>query len=100
RHGPGRRARFGRGRPRVAGHRAGKGWLRSQRLTPGGGEALQVVLGVAEGLADHGEPAEGVAHLELLAHAHAAVELHRLLTDVTAAVAHLDLGGGDKAPAL
>src|SRR5215470_305035 len=52
----------------------------------GGGEALQVMLGVPEGLADHREPAERVADLQLLRHAHAAVELDRFLAHVTTGV--------------
>ena len=55
------------------------------------GEALEMVVGVAELLRDHGQAAEGVADLELLAHAHAAVQLHRLLADVAAASAILIL---------
>src|SRR6266568_9270996 len=74
-------------------HLWGEPYLTRPRLRSG--EALQVVLGVAEGLADHGEPTERVADLELLGHAHAAVQLHRFLAHVAARVGYLDLGRGD-----
>src|SRR5690349_17853993 len=61
------------------------------------GKALEVEVRVAELLRDHREAAEGVADLELLAHAHAAVQLHRLLADVARVVGDLDLRGGDRA---
>src|SRR6185503_15094075 len=63
------------------------------------GESVEVVVGVAELLRDRREAPERVAHLELLAHAHAAMELHRLLAHVAARVGDAHLGGGDDAPA-
>ena len=50
-----------------------------------------MVIGVAELLRDRRETAERVAHLELVAHAHAAVQLDRFLADAPAGVgdAHL-----------
>ena len=89
---------FGRQRPSASSRPASNLTEASGRVFRG--EALQVVLGVAEGLSDHGEPAERVADLQLLGHAHAAVELDRLLADVPAGVRHLDLGRGDRAGAL
>src|SRR5712664_2260267 len=49
-------------------------------------KASKVVIGAAELIHDHREAAEGVAHLELLAHPHAAVQLHRLLAHMTRVV--------------
>src|SRR5690348_12180424 len=46
------------------------------------GEALEVMIGVAELLPGDRQAAEGVADLKLLGHAHAAVQLHGLLADV------------------
>src|SRR5258708_30692082 len=63
-------------------------------------EAFEVVVGVAELARDRGEAAERVAHLELVAHAHAAVELHGFLADAPRSVGDLDLRRGDQAPAL
>src|SRR3974377_1563005 len=54
-------------------------------------EAREVVVGVAELLRDHGEAPEGMAHLQLLAHAHAAVQLDRLLAHEARVVGDLDL---------
>src|SRR5437867_4472396 len=62
-----------------------------------GGKALQVLVGVAELARQHGEAAEAVAHLQLLAHPHAAVELHRFLADMARGVGDLDLGRRDRA---
>src|SRR5437879_6488540 len=45
------------------------------------GDAAEMVIGVAEGVFDHGQPLEVVADLGLLGHADAAMELDRLLTD-------------------
>src|SRR5206468_1946827 len=39
-------------------------------------ETLEVVIGVAKLLRDHGEAPEAVAHLQLLGHAHGAMQLH------------------------
>src|SRR5690606_24062932 len=63
-------------------------------------EPLQVMLGVAELLRDHRQPLEGVRHLHFLRHAHAAVQLDRLLADVACRVGDLDLGRRDDAPPL
>src|SRR6266480_310764 len=62
-------------------------------------EALEVMIGVAELLRRHGQPPEAVAHLQLLAHPHAAVQLHRFLADVARAVGDLDLRGRHRARA-
>src|SRR5688572_28518167 len=51
-------------------------------------ESLQVMIRVAELLRDHREPPESVAHLQLVAHPHPAVELDRFL-------AHVAAGRGD-----
>ena len=67
--------------------------MRLLRAIGKGGEALEVVVGVAELLRDHRQAPERVAHLQLLAHAHAAVQLHRFLADVAAGVGDLDLRG-------
>ena len=58
--------------------------------------AREVMIGVAELPGDHGEAAEAVAHLELVAHAHAAVQLYRFLADVARAVGDLDLCRRDR----
>src|SRR5512147_1791036 len=54
------------------------------------GEARQVMLGVAELLRDHRQAPERVRHLQFFRHAHAAVQLHRLLADQPAVVRDLD----------
>src|SRR6188472_1128633 len=56
------------------------------------GEAREVMVCVAELLRDHGQAPEGMAHLHLLGHAHAAVQLDRLLADEARVVGDLDLG--------
>src|SRR6267143_4376369 len=63
-------------------------------------EAREVMIGVAELPRRHGQPPEAVAQLQLLAHAHAAVQLHRFLADVARAVGDLDLRGRHRARAL
>src|SRR6266540_7346633 len=68
--------------------------------TIGRREALQMVLGVTEGLRQHRQAPERVADLQLLRHPHAAVELDGLLAHVAAGVGDLDLGGRDHAPTL
>ena len=55
------------------------------------------MVGVAEFARQHRQAAKGVAHLELFAHAHATVQLHRFLADVARGVGDLDLGRGDRA---
>src|SRR6185437_1157557 len=60
-------------------------------------ETIEMVVRVAQLAGDHREPAKRMAHLELLAHAHAAVELHRLLAHVAAGIGDLDLRGGHDA---
>ena len=57
------------------------------------GEALEMVFGVAELLRDHRQPAKCVANFQLVAHTHASMQLDRFLTDVTACIGNLDLGG-------
>ena len=51
-----------------------------------------MVLGIAEGKLQGGEAAEVVAGVELLRHAHSAVDLDRLLADVAAGAADDHLG--------
>ncbi len=63
-------------------------------------DAAEVVVGVAKGVLDHGQPLEVVADLGFLGHADAAVELDRLLADELAGLADLHLGGGDRRGAL
>src|SRR5258706_15954733 len=63
-------------------------------------EAFEVMVGVAELAGDRGEAAEGVAHLDLVAHAHPAVQLHRFLADPARGVRDLDLRRGYEARAL
>src|ERR1700741_4035164 len=58
------------------------------------GKAREMVVGVGKAAGEHGQAPEAVAHLELLAHSHAAVQLHCFLADVARAVGDLDLGGG------
>src|SRR5436189_2803874 len=65
-----------------------------------GRKTREVMVGIAELLADHRQATERVRDLELLAHAHAAVQLDRLLADVAARIRDLDLRGGHGAPAL
>jgi len=50
-----------------------------------------MVLGIAEGKLEGGEAAEVVARLELLGHAHAAVDLDGFLTDGAAGAADDDI---------
>src|SRR5450755_2511552 len=45
------------------------------------GDAAQMIIGVAKGVLDHGQPLEVVADFGLLRHADAAMELDRLLAD-------------------
>src|SRR4051812_39686664 len=52
--------------------------------TIGGCKALEMVLRVAELLRDHRQSPKRVAHLQLIAHAHAAMQLDSLLAHVTA----------------
>src|SRR3954463_8853356 len=61
------------------------------------GETRQVVVGAAKLIHQHREAAEGVAHLQLLAHSHAAVQLHRFLADMARVVGDLDLRRRDGA---
>ena len=60
------------------------------------GNAAQVVVGVAKGVFDHGQPLEVVADLGFLGHADAAVKLDRLLADELQRLADLHLGRGDR----
>jgi hypothetical protein len=52
-----------------------------------------MVVRVAKLLTQHGQPLEGVRHLHFLGHAHATVELDRLLTYVAYGVTDVELGG-------
>src|SRR5450631_3295317 len=45
------------------------------------GDAAQVIIGIAKGVLDHGEPLEVVADLGFHGHADAAMQLDRLLAD-------------------
>src|ERR1700730_13352391 len=45
------------------------------------GDAAQVIVGIAKGVLDHGEPLEIVADLGFHGHADAAMQLDRLLAD-------------------
>src|SRR6516162_10336443 len=58
-------------------------------------DAAEVVIRVAEGVLDHGQPLEVVADLGLHGHTDAAVELDRLLADELARFADLHLGRRD-----
>jgi len=61
------------------------------------GELLQVVVGVAELGINNQQPLEVVADPELLRHAHAAMQLHRILTDEGPQLAHHVLQSMDAA---
>src|ERR1017187_3343667 len=61
-------------------------------ILPGAGEALGVVVDVAQCGVDHGEAFGVMAGGEFIAHAHAAVQLNRLLADGAAGAADLYLG--------
>ena len=62
----------------------------------------QVPVGVAELAFDHGHALEEVADVQLVGHAHAAVDLHGVLADQLAGLAdlHLGAGGGELALAI
>src|SRR5487761_2016537 len=64
------------------------------------GETLAVVLYVAEGGVYHGQALGVVTGGKLVAHAHAAVHLYRLLADHAAGAADLDFGRRHRALAL
>src|SRR4051812_11642530 len=66
----------------------------------GVGDAAEVVVGVAKGVFDHGQPLEVVADLGFLGHADAAMKLDRLLADELQGFSDLHLGGGDRGGAL
>src|SRR5882757_7429196 len=50
-------------------------------------ESAQVVIGIAEGHVDHGEPLEVMAHDVFIDHTHAAMQLHGLLAHQSAGLA-------------
>ena len=54
-----------------------------------------MVLNIAVQHVQHGEALEVVADIQFIGHAHAAMDLHRLLADEAAGLADLHLGGGD-----
>ena len=56
-----------------------------------------MIVGIAEGQIDHGQPLEVVAHDEFVHHAHAAVHLHRMLTDQPPRLPDIGFGGGYRA---
>ena len=58
------------------------------------------MIGVAELLRDHRQPPKRVADLQLIAHAHAAVQLNCFLSDMTAGIGDLDLRRRDDALSL
>src|SRR5262245_26965281 len=58
------------------------------------GETTQLCVGAAERQLDRQQALEPVAELQLVGHADAAVQLHRLLRDETAALPDHHLGGG------
>src|SRR6266436_7601137 len=64
------------------------------------GDAAEVVLGVAEGVLDHGEALEIVADLGFHGHADAAMKLDRLLADEFQRLADLHLRRGNSGRAL
>src|SRR5204863_7765477 len=55
------------------------------------GNATQMIIGVAEGVLDHGQPFEIVADLGFHGHADAAMKLDRLLADKFSGLADLNL---------
>ena len=85
---------------RVAANALGGARLPSVRGKQCVAEARQMVIGIAEGEVDHGEPLEVVAHDEFIHHAHTAVHLHGLLADQSACLPDVRLRGGDGASAL
>src|SRR5262249_32104922 len=104
----------GRGEPGTHNHRLGL-WIPGLRAShasrnddgeralpqPAGvGDAAQMIVGVAKGVLDHGQPLEIVADLGLLRHADAAVQLDRLLADELSGFADLHFCGGDRGCAL
>src|ERR1700686_3359398 len=64
------------------------------------GDAAKVVVGVAKGVLDHGQPLEVVTDLGLLGHADAAVKLDRLLADEFQRLADLHFRRRDRGGAL
>src|SRR3982074_1961554 len=64
------------------------------------GESLEVMIGVAELLRDHRQPPKRVADLQLIAHAHPAVQLNQFLNDVPGGSGDLDLHRRDDALSL
>ena len=63
-------------------------------------EAPQVMVGVAQRQFDHGQALEVVRGRQFVGHAHAAVQLDRLLADELHRLADPELGGRHRAPAL
>jgi len=51
------------------------------------------MIGIAKLLTQHGQSLEGVRDLHFMGHAHAAVQLHRFLTDMTDGITDPQLGG-------
>src|SRR3984893_10174160 len=62
------------------------GWMLNQPAAVG--DAAQVIVGIAKGVLDHGEPLEIVADLGFHGHADAAMQLDRLLADEFQRLAH------------
>ena len=74
--------------------------IQPSMIYPALAKALGVVLDVAQSGVDHGEAFGVMAGGEFIAHAHAAVQLYRLLADDAAGAADLDLGRRHRALAL
>lgn len=54
-------------------------------------EAIKMMVSVTKGLRNGRQPSKSMANFQLFRHTHAAVELNRLLTDVTAGIGDFDL---------
>src|SRR5690606_3796794 len=73
---------------------------RLRRLGPGERlQRVQVLVGRAHAQLERQQPPEAVADVELVGHAHAAVQLDRLLADPARGLADHDLGARDRLPA-
>src|SRR5687768_15784541 len=64
------------------------------------GKAREMVIDVAEAPRERGQTAERMAYLQLLGHAHAAVELHRFLAHMARGVGDPDLCRRNRARAV
>ncbi len=84
-------------RPAI-GHKGKRGQLRGQ-LRRVRNESLRMEVGVTEGQVDGGESLEMMADHQLIRHAHAAVQLHGLLTNEACRLTDDDLRRGEGAAA-